>query len=274
MKLIVICNPGCGKQKLSKHKDLIVSTLSEKHDVTYVESKSLEDLKALVSDASKEYECIVICGGDGTFHHCMNSLRDFKGYLGYIPAGTSCDMGKNLNTSKNVKKALKVILDGTTKKRKSMHINDLKVSYVLASGKFVATSYQTGRKLKKLGKFVYLFKCIPEIFRRYKLNVKIDGTPYRAKIVCILNSRCVFGCTFRHCDNEVLIIRKHPLLTMARILLTKKVKTTKWMDVISLDGKKLEFDFDTWSVDGEKMILPKEFECNGVYEEFDFIVGK
>lgn len=117
--------------------------------------------------------------------------------LGYIPSGTVCDIGRNLGTYKNVKKALDVMLNGKIISYDVGLANNQYFVYTQATGTFVSTSYMTSGEKHRFGKLAYYIGGIKEFFLptiqrvEFLLNNKI--VKINTPLLLILNSRSVAG---------------------------------------------------------------------------------
>ena len=146
---------------------------------------------------------LVISGGDGTIHECINGIAvsKFKPRIGYIPSGTACDLASSLKIPKNVVKAVDIILEGVPVKMDIAKSNNGYFIYVAAIGTYVDISYVTDSKLKKyLGYFAYIFTGIKEFFTIPMMKTKIvhDNGTYRGyySLIIVVNSKKIAGFDF------------------------------------------------------------------------------
>lgn len=201
MKSVFIYNPASGKGKLKQHKDYILCELGKKYgDIEWVETKSIGHAFSLASEYGKTYDYIFVSGGDGTLNEVVNgvSQNEHKPTIGYIPSGTVNDVARSLGLKKNVKKAVKILLNGIEYEHDTFKVNDKFGIYVCCAGLFSKTSYETKRYKKKIfGKIAYLFHGIREIFNTKPLPVELSTDSEDIKENCalllILNSRSVAG---------------------------------------------------------------------------------
>ena len=166
MKCIFIYNPKSGKGKVLKNLEYIKTELKKKYSVVDIyETKSQEDTISKSKQSCYEYDTIVFAGGDGTFNDvtCGIAECDKRPILGYIPTGTVNDIARNLKISKNIKKAVKNIIDGQYVNHDVGIINGRYFIYVAGVGTFAATSFRTKHKFKKVfGKFAYALDGLQE----------------------------------------------------------------------------------------------------------------
>ena len=177
MKCIFVYNSQSGRGKIVKKLDYIKEKLSKVYDVVDLyESKSSEDLKEKVKNATEIYDAIIFNGGDGSFNDvcCGVSGCKRRPTLGYIPTGTTNDIAHNLKIPRNIKKAVKVITDQVSIKHDVGKINDDYFMYVLAIGAGTATSYTTKQAVKRaLGRLGYVHNFLEEFASRDLINVKL-----------------------------------------------------------------------------------------------------
>lgn len=171
------------------------------HDVLAYETKYPGQATELSQKACIEnFEQLIIVGGDGTFNECVNGLMDFekRPLIGYIPAGTCCDIGNTLGISLNVEKALDNILSNGSVKMDVVKSNDRYFCYVSGNGAFIDISYVTDSNLKKkIGYFAYLIKGAEELFTIPKMRLRVthDKGEFRGlfSLMLVINSKRVAG---------------------------------------------------------------------------------
>jgi len=201
-KTFLIYNPMSGKQDFTQHLTHVVERLTEAgHDVFPMDTKYMGHAVELTKMACRQHaEMIVIVGGDGTFNECVNGMMDFdeKPTIGYIPAGTCCDIGNTLGLSKNIDKSLDIMLQNNAVNMDIVRSNDRYFCYVSGNGAFLDISYVTDSKLKKkIGYLAYIVKGAEELFTIPKMRMKVthDGGEFRGKfsLMLIINSKRVAG---------------------------------------------------------------------------------
>ena len=72
------------------------------------------DAGLYAKEACGYYDVLVVSGGDGTVNEVINAIADMpnRPQIGYIPTGTTNDLAHSLGIPKDLKKAMKIILDG------------------------------------------------------------------------------------------------------------------------------------------------------------------
>ncbi len=195
-------NKHSGTINIKKKIPYIKKRLEERFDVCDIyEPLSVDDFTESIIKFSNIYDSIIVSGGDGTFNLLVNALKNCnnKPYIGYLPTGTACDDARKFGISKNLKKALDIIVKGKTKYIDVMEVNDTFSTYVIAKGKFVNASYATDRFLKKtFGKLGYVFWAIKEVFIPHKkmvISVEANNKiiTKKCKMIFISNSNSIAG---------------------------------------------------------------------------------
>ena len=103
-----------------------------------------------VSISCKKADVICFGGGDGTFNLVVNEVlkNETRPILAYIPSGTANDIASNLKISKNVKKAVKVICEGSPIYHDVGKVNSNYFVYICGAGTFTGVSYSTKKAYK------------------------------------------------------------------------------------------------------------------------------
>ena len=274
MKCIFIYNPKSGKGKVLKKIDYIKSELLKKFDIVDIhETTSQQDTVATAKKACEKYDAIIFSGGDGTFNDVTCGIAEMptRPILGYIPTGTVNDIARNLKISKNIKKALKVIIDGKYVSHDVGMVNDTYFMYVAAIGTFAATSFRTKHKYKKVfGKFAYLLDGIQEVINPSIFNAKVttaDGKTYESQsssLLLVMNSKSAGGVPFNkdgHMNDgnfDIVIMKKYMgsgIIGIANTVLVgvRRKRITKFYELIRSSEFKIEVpDNITWAIDGEE----------------------
>lgn len=298
MKCIFVYNPESGNGKIKKHRDFILNELASKYgEVDCVETRRAGDATELARNACGVYDYFFVSGGDGTINEVVNGFGENEDapILGIIPAGTVNDVAHSLHISKNLKKAVKNLIEGEVFEHDIFKVNDRYGIYVCCTGLFSKTSYDTTRySKKKLGKFAYFLRGVKEVMttKPTKLELHVDGEKIKkdCAMLLIFNSRSTAGFNVNKkalLDDgvvEVVVFHSHKksiwffdLLRTVRFFLfgvnsIKKSKNVTYRQasnfkiklaedtVINLDGEKSgkgTFDFSVINK-GLKILIPKK----------------
>lgn len=298
MKCIFVYNPESGKGKIKKYRDYILAELATKYgNVDCVETRHAGDATELARNACGVYDYFFVSGGDGTINEVVNGFGENENapILGIIPSGTVNDVAHSLSISKNLKKAVKNLIEGEVFEHDIFKVNDRYGIYVCCTGLFSKTSYDTARYTKKrLGKFAYFLRGVKEVVSTKPTKLELVVGDEKIKKDCamllIFNSRSTAGFNVNKkalLDDgvvEILIFHSHKksiwffdILRAVRFFLfgIKSVRKSKNVTyrqaanfkiklaedtVINLDGEKSgkgTFDFSVINK-GLKILIPKK----------------
>lgn len=294
MKCLFIYNPTSGKsKKIIDNLDCIKQTLTKKyHFVDIVETQYPKHATKLASDACGIYDILVFSGGDGTFNEVIQGLaqKTIKPILSYIPAGTACDMAKNLNIPNNLKKALEISVGNNIKSGDICKINENYFVYVAAIGVYTSVPYLPTPLIKKrLGKLAYFIEGVKHSFniKNIKVKMEVNGKTYNEETILLLvaNSKSVGGFAFNKKANlrdgkvDIILIKQN-ILTMPfnvwKLFLfgVNYMKKKKSMILINTNKVKIEVGDDvSWDIDGEKGVFGS-VEIEVLREHISFLVPK
>jgi diacylglycerol kinase (ATP) len=202
IKTFLIYNPKSGKQRFTNHLDDVIRRLKEtRHELTVLGTEYPGQATELARRACEEKaELVIIVGGDGTVNECLNGLMEYpnRPKIGYIPAGTGCDLARTLKLNKNVNRSLDIILNDRSVKMDVVKANDRYFIYVSGNGAYIDISYVTDSHLKKkIGELAYIIKGVEELFTIPKIRMRVtyDKGEFRGSysLILLINSKNVAG---------------------------------------------------------------------------------
>lgn len=201
MKCLFIFNPKSGRGKVLKNEQFIANKLKTKYSIVDIyKTKEPKDAFNYVNKNYYLYDTIVVAGGDGTLNEIVNALAEKENAptIGYIPTGTTNDLAHSLKISKNIKKALNIILQGNVFYHDIFKVNDKYGIYVCAAGFGTEVSYTTPQKKKKIwGKLAYFVDGVKNLFKSkpFNISIKFDDTTItkNCSLLLIVNSHYVSG---------------------------------------------------------------------------------
>ncbi|MGN0554216.1 MAG: diacylglycerol/lipid kinase family protein [Oscillospiraceae bacterium] len=178
-KMLFVFNAHAGKGQIRFHLLQILNIFTiGGYDVTVHPTQSKLDAVNVITEQGKEYDVIVVSGGDGTMNEAIKGIMNtgVKIPLGYIPAGTMNDFASSLGIPHNMTTAAEKIVMGETAEVDIGTFNDEYFTYVAGFGAFTDVSYGTSQQMKNVfGSLAY----IAEGLRIKRLN---SMKPYRVKI--------------------------------------------------------------------------------------------
>jgi diacylglycerol kinase (ATP) len=268
-KCTFIYNPKSGKQDFADKADYVIQRLI---DADYVVESHQTNYQGEATELSRKacldmVDLLVIAGGDGTFNECVNGLMHshYRPQIGYIPAGTCCDIGNTLGLSKDVPTAVNAILNYKSVKMDIVKSNDRYFCYVSGNGAYIDISYVTDSNLKrKIGYLAYIIKGAEELMTIPKIRMRVtyDDGEFKGKfsLILLINSKRVAGINMIYKptldDGMINVVLYRYLFPFNNIIyffsfflpfwstpLVKRFKTSKMKIVTSSRSK--------WNVDGE-----------------------
>jgi len=165
----IIVNPHASNIK--KAMDFL-----DKERIAYTITQNHEELL----DVLKEKDEIIICGGDGTVHMLLNTIRDRPITWGILPCGRANDFADHLGMSRDPATAYKQ-LKGRTTAIDVISVNGQRFAtgggLGLPSGvamKVTKLKRSYPKIMKRFGDVVYLLVVISQLIGSYQ-SVKIKG---------------------------------------------------------------------------------------------------
>lgn len=278
-KCLLLINKTSGNAARALNNPDICEALKKDYDAIdtlYIEENNPIDIRT----ASKDYDALAVCGGDGTFNNAINAIRGLELDFIYIPCGTLNDTAKTLRLTSCLradKRRIRRVDIG--------EINNTLFSYVAAAGTFTAIGYKTKNKLKKRIKFLaYLYEVLHE-YKVHHIKAKItigdqvfDDT---YTLIMAINSQRCFGFNFNKLyshssGNAHLLLVKAPkgkgLFAKIRIFFPffraffigiRHPLDKKNIKFIEFNKAKVELDeAENFTIDGEKFEVEGNFDID------------
>lgn len=270
-KLLFIYNPKAGRAAIGNHLGDIVDIFTKNcYEVTIYPTQCSGDGEAKVKERCKDFDRIVVSGGDGTLDEIVTGIMDIDVSvpIGYIPAGSTNDFARSLGLPKMMKKSADIAVTGRDFQCDIGRFNDRYFVYVAAFGLFTDVTYVTDQNLKnRIGYAAYLAEAVKRLKSLEVIPLKVT---YDDNVICdnflvgmITNSDSVGGIKgitgpdVKLDDGlfEVLLVKApNSLMDLNLIppaILDRRIKSDC---VISFKCSKIEIESDepiSWTLDGE-----------------------
>ena len=198
-KMLFIYNPMAGKEQIrNKLSDIIQVLCAGGFEITIFATQGKEDATNIVKERGEEFEYVVCSGGDGTMNEVASGLMaldiEKRPICGYIPAGTVNDFASTLKIPKIMKKAARLITEGSVFRCDLGQFNDRYFTYVSGFGAFTEVSYQTPQEWKNaLGKVAYFVEALKHIadIKTHRMKIEYDGNVIEDEFILGLVSNSV-----------------------------------------------------------------------------------
>ncbi|WP_164219116.1 diacylglycerol kinase [Virgibacillus sp. YIM 98842] len=176
----IIYNPTSGRESFKKELPNVLERLEVAgYETSAHATNGVDDaMEAAKIAVERKFDLVVAAGGDGTINEVINGIaeQEYRPKLGIIPAGTTNDFARALRIPKDIKKAVDVIINGSSKFLDIGKVNDQYFMNIAGGGKLTELTYEVPSKLKTMiGQLAYYVKGI-EMLPSLK--------PTHAKIIC------------------------------------------------------------------------------------------
>ncbi|WP_373895105.1 YegS/Rv2252/BmrU family lipid kinase [Virgibacillus sp. CBA3643] len=114
-KALFLYNGNAGasdmEQKLTQTLPVLAKAIRE---LTVIQTTSIADAKKACVTFADQIDLLIILGGDGTVHACINSIAALENrpVVAILPGGTSNDFSRMLQMPQNLKQAANAIING------------------------------------------------------------------------------------------------------------------------------------------------------------------
>lgn len=181
-KVKFIYNPFSGENHILSKLDTVID-VHQKNGYTIVPFRIAYeyDLNDAFNDIDKDYEYVLVAGGDGTVDKVVNVMKNKKIDLplGILPTGTANDFATFLGMSGNVKGDCLKIINSKPRKIDLGRMNNKYFVNVGSTGLFTDISQKTDVNLKNtIGKLAYYIKGVEQIPNLRKLKVLIKSEEF------------------------------------------------------------------------------------------------
>ncbi|KAB7668803.1 diacylglycerol/lipid kinase family protein [Bacillus sp. B1-b2] len=192
---LFIYNGNAGQKESSQLLSICLPVLAESIDTIMVQ-KCLrpKHAKELCEELGGSFEIVIVLGGDGTIHECINGLAKLekRPVLAILPGGTCNDFTRVLNISQNIQLAVEEIVNGKEEMVDLVQVGE-DVYFLNFWGiglvAEAATSMSTEEK-NKLGKASYFLNALRTIQSQKPIEMTIttDGENWSGEAVMVLIS--------------------------------------------------------------------------------------
>ncbi len=187
-------NPNAGKGQIKPNLHQVIDIFTKAgymitayptqrpHDVTDL-IKSFGE-KAHQQDGQMRYpfQLIVVSGGDGTLHECINAIlslpEELRVPIGYIPSGSTNDFAVSHTIPKNPQAAAQTIVSGKPIPFDIGKFGEEYFSYIAAFGSFTDVTYDTPQEIKNIwGHLAYVMEGARRLpsYKPHHMVVEADG---------------------------------------------------------------------------------------------------
>ena len=297
-KCLLIINPKAGQKRICRELVNVIDELNRAGYKTNVFVTSADENAAVAAKQVTDEELVVCAGGDGTLKQVISTLIDNNKNVnvGYIPCGSTNDFAATIGLSKNIKKAIKSIVDGDVIKYDVGKFNTMingeyipdHFVYVASFGLFSSASYNTPQNVKNnLGHMAYALNGLSELVdaSAYRVKVNIGNESITGDYILgmVANTLSVGGVIKLDPVDvdlsdglfEILLIKQpNTLIEFNEILdgLMRRDFSGEMFVFKKASSISLQFEEEaTWSLDGEESLTSNFFKIDNLNQVFSLV---
>lgn len=209
MRCRLIVNPVAGHEQAGAHLEPILEQLrsvASELDVVVTEQDG-DGARAAFDAAQLGFDHVFVAGGDGTLNEVLNGVGRAEAFgrvtLGLIPLGTGNDFAQALGLTKDVDRAVQVLLGSQSVVVDVGQMNDVFFVNVSAGGFIAEVSEAVDSKLKSItGRLAYLlggapvlldYEPVPATIELIEPEAPLPRLTVQLQMFAVCNSRLVGG---------------------------------------------------------------------------------
>lgn len=172
-RLVLILNPSAGMKQGKRYLADFIAIFEEyEYECLTFVTRARGDATRLAVQYGDQADLMVAVGGDGTLNEVISGLiaGEHNCPVGYIPAGSTNDLGTSLGLSRNLLQAARDIVEGKPRGLDVGRFHERYFTYVASFGVFTRASYAAPQNLKNLlGHVAYLLEGVKDL-----LNIRAE----------------------------------------------------------------------------------------------------
>lgn len=293
-QLVLILNPSAGLKQGKRYLADIIS-IFEAHDyvcLTLV-TRQRGDAPRLAAQYAPTADLVVAIGGDGTFNEVISGLIASGATcpVGYIPAGSTNDLGASLGLSRNLLQCAQEIMEGAPSGLDVGSFSGRSFTYVASFGAFTRASYAAQQNVKNLlGHLAYVLEGAKDLWSLHPEHVRFetDAGDFEDDYIfgAISNSTSVGGVltldqsrvSLNDGKFELLLIRMPKnLIELNQIIsaITTQNYDNEMLSFRSIHSARILGRADMpWTLDGEYQAGAKEFLVENLHQRIQMLLPK
>ncbi|WP_121665750.1 diacylglycerol/lipid kinase family protein [Mesonia aquimarina] len=286
MEIFMIINPVSGDQNKAELLRGVKKQLQKNDNLTIYKTSGNDDVEKIQKKlADKNYERILVAGGDGTVKLAAEAMEDHKISIGILPAGSANGLAKDLNLPEEQKDFIKVALGKKISEidavsingQLSLHISDFGLNAELIK-EFEGSNFR--------GKLGYALNSIPTLFQNegpfdFSIETEKETLERKAIMLAFANSK-KFGTGATVNPNgkiddgifEILIFKKFDVIEILKTLNEGAKLSSDFVEIIAVKKvivkTKKPIDFQ---IDGEYCKAIKKVEAHILPKKLAIVTG-
>ncbi|WP_054958084.1 diacylglycerol/lipid kinase family protein [Paenibacillus dakarensis] len=235
-RAMLIYNGNAGNQKTAEMLGMVTGILAQHiRELALIQSLEPGDGEKICRERGGEFQLVLIMGGDGTVHECVNGLAVLQNppAIGILPAGTCNDFARSLNLSADPVQAAEQLMAGNTERIDVGVVGERVFTNFLGIGLIAEASENINADLKGMfGRISYYISTLQTVVEaepfRYWLETDEGVQEDEAVMIYVSNGRSLGTKSLPFREEalrdgmlDVLIIREAGLPLLKELLARK-----------------------------------------------------
>ncbi|TWE01905.1 YegS/Rv2252/BmrU family lipid kinase [Neobacillus bataviensis] len=236
-RALLIYNGNAGKKDIKQALGVSVPILSSGiSNLLILQTQRINHAKELCELHGPDVDLVIILGGDGTVHECINGLSnlDHRPMIGILPAGTCNDFSRSLMIDQDISKAADQIIHGEYKPVDVLKVDEHYCLNFWGTGLIAETSNNIKQTEKdQLGKISYMLSAIRTMKNmdpfHYVLDIDGERMEGEARLIIAANGNYIgakkmpFNAISYNDGLADVFIIKHTNMTLLKELFTTDI---------------------------------------------------
>ncbi len=242
-KALYIYNGNAGKEAMEEKLAQTLPILSQAiKQLIIIQTESIEDARTTCIDYASHIDLLIILGGDGTIHNCINAIAPLneRPVIAILPGGTSNDITRMLQIPQNLYQAASAIIDGKVVPIDVGKADDRYFLNFWGIGLVAETSQNIDNDQKKnLGVLSYFMSTLKTVGQAksfsYELKTSSDRYQGEAVMVIVLNGKYLG-------TREIPITSISPSDGRLDVLIVKNSSLASFRELLSMNNPETEIN--------------------------------
>lgn len=166
-RAMLIYNGNAGKQSVKELLGAVTGILARSiRELVLIQTFESGEGERICFERGEEFQLVLIMGGDGTVHECVNGLAALANppLIGVLPAGTCNDFARSLNLSVDLAEAAEQLMEGKRRKLDIGAAGDRVFTNFFGVGLITEASENINSELKgTLGRLSYYISTLQTV---------------------------------------------------------------------------------------------------------------
>lgn len=191
-KALLIYNGSAGQADIGEQLATLTRILAPViGELTLLQTKEKGDAERYCRERAEEVDLLLILGGDGTVHECINGLGalEHPPVVGVLPGGTCNDFSRTLGLPQQLAQAAEAVVEGRQLAVDVGVMNNRFFSNFYGIGLITDTSENINSELKgKIGKLSYFLSALQTVraAESFSFELETDQGVWTGEAVMIL----------------------------------------------------------------------------------------